>query len=39
MSDVNFPEVAAYWPGTIELPETTVRFTVKKAEKKNEASP
>jgi hypothetical protein len=27
---VNYPEVEAYWPGTIELPETTFRFTVKK---------
>ena len=29
-SALNYPEVEAYWPGTIELPETTFRFTVKK---------
>jgi hypothetical protein len=29
---LNFPEVDAYWPGTIELPETTLRVFVKKAD-------
>jgi hypothetical protein len=33
---LNFPEVDGYWPGTIELPETTVRFKVSKSQKEAE---
>ncbi len=36
---LNYPEVEAYWPGTIELPETKVRIVVKKVDKKTEVSP